>query len=164
MITWRKIYWLFLFCIVWLRRTCDSITYQLKKIAFDYGPPQVKCWLLSYSIFLNEFPAYFGKCCNLGPTQVKSRLLNYAIFLNEFPAYFGKCQNLIYDISQNMLEIHSKICHNLKVNIWLEVGLNSSISQNMLEIHSKKCCLKSQHLTWVGPKCDFDNFGLIFEG
>ena len=58
-----------------------------------------------------------GCCIYLGPTQVKCQLLNYDIFLNEFPAYFGKCQNLIYDISQNMLEFHSKICHNLKVDI-----------------------------------------------
>ena len=61
-----------------------------------------------------------------GPTQVKCRLLNYDIFLNEFPAYFGKCQNIIFDISQNMLEIHSKkVIPNLKVNIRLEVGLCS---------------------------------------
>ena len=42
-------------------------------------------------------------------------------FLNEFPAYFGKCWNLSYSISQNMLEIHSKKCCNLKVDIWLEL-------------------------------------------
>ena len=32
----------------------------------------------------------------------------YDILLNEFPAYFGKCYKLSSDISQNMLEIHSK--------------------------------------------------------
>ena len=56
------------------------------------------------------------------PTQVKCRLLisiglnvdifkNLDIFLNEFPAYFGKCKNFVFDVSQNMLEIHSKICN-----------------------------------------------------
>ena len=40
----------------------------------------------------------------LGPPKVKCRLV--AIFLNGFPAYFGKCCNLNYSISQNMLEIH----------------------------------------------------------
>ena len=34
------------------------------------------------------------------------------IFLNEFPAYFGKRQTQSSYISQNMLEIHSKICQD----------------------------------------------------
>ena len=32
-----------------------------------------------------------------GPLQVKCRILNYDIFLNEFLTYFWKCLNLIYD-------------------------------------------------------------------
>ena len=40
--------------------------------------------------------------------------------MNEFVAYFGKCNELSSDLTQNMLEIHSKICHNSKVDIWLE--------------------------------------------
>ena len=27
-----------------------------------YGPTQVKCWILNYDIFLNEFLTYFWKC------------------------------------------------------------------------------------------------------
>ena len=37
--------------------------------------------------------------------------------MNEFVAYFGKCNELSSDLTQNMLEIHSKICHNSKVDI-----------------------------------------------
>ena len=43
------------------------------------------------------------------------------IFLNEIPKYFEKCHKLIHDISQNMLKITSKICHNSKVDIPLEL-------------------------------------------
>ena len=49
------------------------------------------------------------------------RLLDSDIFLNEFPKYLGKCHKLIHDISQNMLKITSKICHNSKVDIPLEL-------------------------------------------
>ena len=41
----------------------------------------------------------------------------------------GNVRTLFYGISQNMLEIHSKIWHNFKVDIWLEVGLNNWISR-----------------------------------
>ena len=30
-----------------------------RTLLLDFGPPQVKCRLLSYSIILNEFSAYF---------------------------------------------------------------------------------------------------------
>ena len=54
----------------------------------------------------------------------KGNNLNYEIFLNEFLTYFGKYHDLIHAISQTMLKIHLKICHNFKVYIiWLEVGL-----------------------------------------
>ena len=58
-----------------------------------------------------------GLLFHFDPHQVKCRLLNYDIFLKEFLTYFGKCHKLIYDISQNLLEIHSKICRNLKIDI-----------------------------------------------
>ena len=54
---------------------------------------------------------------HLGPTQVKCQILNYDIFLNEFMTFSWKCHKLSSDIYENMSEIHSKICHNLKVNI-----------------------------------------------
>ena len=39
-------------------------------------------------------------------------------FLDECPTYFGKYYgHLIYDIFLKMLEIHSKICHDLKEDI-----------------------------------------------
>ena len=42
-----------------------------------------------------------GCCIYLGPTQVKCQLLNYDIFLNEFSTYFGKCHKLIYACKPN---------------------------------------------------------------
>ena len=78
----------------------------------------------------------------LGPTQSKCRIQNYYdISLNEFPAYFGKCQNLIFDISQNLQKIHSKIYHNLKANIWLalntKVGVLTSNFPKYIVAHHK---------------------------
>ena len=54
----------------------------------------------------------------------KLEVLNYGIFLNGFSANFGKCQKLSSDTSQNMLEIHSKICHNnFEFDICFELDL-----------------------------------------
>ena len=75
--------------------------------------------------YLAQF--YVEICANcvssvvLSSLQVKCRLLNYDIYLNEFLTYFWKCWNLINDIFKKMSEIHSKICRNLKANIWLEL-------------------------------------------
>ena len=38
-------------------------------------------------------------------------------FLDECPTYFGKYGHLINDIFLKMLEIDSKICHDLKEDI-----------------------------------------------
>ena len=43
----------------------------------------------------------------LGPTQVKCQLLNYDIFLNEFMTFSWKCHKLSSDIYENMSEIHN---------------------------------------------------------
>ena len=52
------------------------------------------------------------------------------IFLNEFLTFSWKCHKLNADISKKMSEIHSKICHDLKPNIWLEVGLTLYVYKN----------------------------------
>ena len=61
---------------------------------------------------------------------VKCWLLNYDIFLNGFSANFGKCQKLSSDTSQNMLEIHSKICHNsnFEFDICFELDLSDVVN------------------------------------
>ena len=40
------------------------------------------------------------------PTSSQMSTFKLQHFFNEFPAYFGKCCNLNSSISQNMLEIH----------------------------------------------------------
>ena len=52
----------------------------------------------------------FNSAYGQRPTpSLMSTLKLYDIFLNEFPLYIGKCHKSSSDISQNMLEIHSKI-------------------------------------------------------
>ena len=56
----------------------------------------------------------FDTIRNIVPFNSRSNIQQfYDIILKEFPAYFRKCQNLIYDISQFMLKIHSKIAGSL---------------------------------------------------
>ena len=117
----------------WMKKLCRYFYFF-----FDLGPNQVKCQLLNHDILLNEFLLYFWKYPRapilplplksgtfLSSRNKKSGSPEVALVDFNSDGCPSKYQNLIYDISQNMLEIHSKICHELKVNFWLEMGLGA---------------------------------------
>ena len=94
--------------------------------------------------------------CHFGDLRVFFRGTQY-MYLLTYVLTFGagqknnQCHGLValtrwapLDISKNTLEIHSIICHDLKIDIWHELDLNQRKNRSTCIIFSSNCRFSRQ--------------------